>query len=88
LVYTNFGWDLMARRRPGELQPTRAGRQASSIVEEKFVDIVIPDDERPTGRLVSSCSGPAGHRGSRAYNPGFPTVQTRTSGVIESGGSC
>ena len=52
------------------------------------MDIVIPDDERPTGRLVASCSGPAGHPGRGGHNPGFPTSQPRTSGVIESGGSC
>ena len=52
------------------------------------MDIVLPDDGRPTGRLVPSCSGPAGHNGGRAHNPGFPTSQLRTSGVIESGGSC
>jgi len=52
------------------------------------VDIVIPDDGRPTGRLVPSCSSPAGHIGGRGHNPGFPTSHPRTSGVIESGGSC
>ena len=51
------------------------------------MDIVIPD-ERPTGRLVPSCSGPAGHIGGRGHHPGFPTSRLRTSGVIESGGSC
>ncbi len=50
--------------------------------------IVIPDDARPTGRLVSSCSGPAGHQCGRAHHQGFPTPQLRASGVIESGGSC
>ena len=52
------------------------------------MDIVIPDDGRPTGRLVPSRSGPAGHTGGQGHHPGFPTSQLRTSGVIESGGSC
>jgi len=51
------------------------------------MDIVIPD-ERPTGRLVASCSGPTGHHGSRWHRTGFPTSHLRTSGVIERVGSC
>jgi hypothetical protein len=50
------------------------------------MEIVIPDDERRSGRLVSTCFGPAGHSGSRGLNP-CPTSLVRTSGVIESGGS-
>ena len=52
------------------------------------MDIVIPDDGRPTGRLVASCSGPADHNGGQGHNPGFPTSHPCASGVIESGGSC
>ena len=51
------------------------------------MDIVIPDDERPTGRLVAGCSGPADHNGGEEHNPDFPTSQPRTSGVVEGGGS-
>ena len=52
------------------------------------MDIVIPDDRRPTGRLVASCSGPADRNDGHAHNSGFPTSHPRTVGVIESGGSC
>jgi hypothetical protein len=58
-----------------------------SDVKETFMDIVIPDDERPTGRLVASCSDPVDHNGGEGHNPDFPTSQPRTSGVIEGGGS-
>jgi len=56
-------------------------------VEEKFMEIVIPDGERRTGRLVSTCFDPAGHIGSRGLNQDSRASRLRTSGVIESGGS-
>jgi|GEM_PF-5399075 len=37
------------------------------------MDIDIPDDERPTGPVVSHGSDPARHLGGREHNPGFPT---------------
>ncbi len=52
------------------------------------MDIFLPDDGQPTGRLVAKCPGPAGHPGRSGHNPGFPTSHPRTSGVIESGCSC
>jgi len=51
------------------------------------MDIVIPDDQRPTGRLVASCFDPTGPSCSQWHNPGFPKSRPRTSGVIDGGGS-
>src|SRR5664279_3813437 len=92
LVYTN-AHSINAHQDSTTHRPADRGRHTPTDrrrpdVKETFVDIVIPDDERPTGRLVPSCSSPAGHNGGREHNPGFPTSQLRTSGVIESGGSC
>ena len=52
------------------------------------MDMVIPGDERPAGRLVPSCSDPAGDHDRCWHTTSSPTAQLRASGVIESGGSC
>jgi len=58
-----------------------------SIGEETFVETVIPDNERRTGRLVTTWFGPAVHQGTRGHKQGFPTSHLRTSGVIDCGGN-
>jgi len=54
--------------------------------EEKFMEIVVPGDERRTCRLAAQHFDPAAYTGARGLNPGIPTSRLRASNVSESGG--